>query len=310
MRKDIDLLCIGDAVLDIYLNIDSFPLKADKIVSSERTSFVPGGMCTVAITASRMGLRTALFDFLGKDPAGSLLLSVLRKEGVATEGIVSSSGRHTAICAVLVSRKKEHTFVGYGGSGVPSQLLSRRLRAVLPGTRAIFFDGYFISQTARTADMMRGILEQCRKMGVTVAFDPGPLIGTIPDPGFFLTNSDIVFVNEVEHRFLRRFKSVHSSGAKGNLIVVKTGERGAYATDGIVSVRVPGVKVRRLENTVGAGDAFDAAFMWAHLGGMDLEDSLNAGNIVASRKVSSPGLSGIPSGKEVVREMRKKRYRS
>jgi len=81
---------------------------------------------------------------------------------------------------------------------------------------------------------------------------------------------------------------------RGKRVVVCT--RGADGAIGLESggelVRVPADPVPRVVDTNGAGDAFFAGFLTAHLAGRALPDCLRNGAHVAAECVRSPDLAG------------------
>ena len=71
-------------------------------------------------------------------------------------------------------------------------------------------------------------------------------------------------------------------------VVVKLGPAGASWTDGTRSESSPAAPATVVD-TIGAGDAFDAGFLAARLGGADPGASLHAGALAAARAVSQRG---------------------
>ena len=78
------------------------------------------------------------------------------------------------------------------------------------------------------------------------------------------------------------------------LVAVKLGERGCYVTDGKESHLIEAYNVDVVDTT-GAGDAFDAGFIYGLVKGKDLYTCGMFGNFVASRCVSKMGArTGLP----------------
>jgi len=75
---------------------------------------------------------------------------------------------------------------------------------------------------------------------------------------------------------------------------VTRGERGAAVYGEGRFIEIPGIPVR-VADTVGAGDAFSAGFLYSHLRGHDIEESasfaVRIGSFVASRKGAVPEYS-------------------
>ena len=81
--------------------------------------------------------------------------------------------------------------------------------------------------------------------------------------------------------------------------VVKLGPQGAIAFSGSETVHVPAFPLQPVETT-GAGDCFDAGFLFAWLNGKPLAESLAWGNICGGMSTRRPGgIDGFPAPAEV-----------
>ena len=78
--------------------------------------------------------------------------------------------------------------------------------------------------------------------------------------------------------------SEHSAGT----VVVKDGAHGAIASDGGETASAPAITVRAVDPT-GAGDVFDAAFIYGTFAGWSLVERLRAANLCAGLSVQRTG---------------------
>jgi sugar/nucleoside kinase (ribokinase family) len=72
------------------------------------------------------------------------------------------------------------------------------------------------------------------------------------------------------------------------LVVVKLGSEGAMACRGSERVVVPAVKLEVVD-PVGAGDSFDAGFLYEFVRGSDLRTCLETGNLAGALSTTRPG---------------------
>jgi 2-dehydro-3-deoxygluconokinase len=87
-------------------------------------------------------------------------------------------------------------------------------------------------------------------------------------------------------------------GAKA--VAIKLGPEGAYCASRQGHATVPGVAVRRVVDTVGAGDAFAVGVISGLLEGLALPDAVRRGNLIGARVVQFPGDSdGLPLRREL-----------
>lgn len=110
--------------------------------------------------------------------------------------------------------------------------------------------------------------------------------------------------NEGELRLLTG-KSLKAGASKcieagSEVVVVKRGMDGSYATDGRREVNIPVYGERGIDTT-GAGDAFNTGFFYGSLGGCDLAQSCELGAKVAWFSVQKPGArDGLPTLEELI----------
>ena len=72
------------------------------------------------------------------------------------------------------------------------------------------------------------------------------------------------------------------------LVVMKIGAEGAVAQRGEERFSSPAVKVNTVDS-VGAGDSFDAGFLWQYLRGAELSTCLTAGNLAGAFSTTRSG---------------------
>jgi ribokinase len=88
-----------------------------------------------------------------------------------------------------------------------------------------------------------------------------------------------------------------STGVK--IVVVKLGSKGCYVTDGAEKLSVAPFKVK-VADTTGAGDAFDAGFLYGLIQNKSLYECGQLGNFVASRSILAMGArAGLPYTKDL-----------
>ena len=168
-----------------------------------------------------------------------------------------------------------------GSAAVPA-----RQRAALAGADAVVVD---------LAEHSRWALPAARALGKPVWCDLHDYDGRSAFHTEFRDAADYLFVSEERLDDPRRF--LHEQVAAGKRLVVCTrGARGALAlVPGGEIVEVPADPVPEVVDTNGAGDAFFAGFLSAHLAGRPLRDCLRlatgtAASCVGSRELAAEQL--------------------
>src|SRR5262249_17990029 len=87
------------------------------------------------------------------------------------------------------------------------------------------------------------------------------------------------------------------------LAIIKLGAEGAVARRGDEVVYVPGMPVAVIDTT-GAGDCFNAGFLYGYLNDMPLEECLRRGNICGGRATTTRGCAATPTAAQIEERLR------
>ena len=93
----------------------------------------------------------------------------------------------------------------------------------------------------------------------------------------YLTESDVVTGNQSE------FQQVFGGSSKNCVRVMTQGSEGATISTSLEQVHIPALTVPNARNTIGAGDAFAAGFLYAYPNGSTLMQSGTLGAVAAAR---------------------------
>jgi sugar/nucleoside kinase (ribokinase family) len=164
--------------------------------------------------------------------------------------------------------------------------------AVLAGFGHIHFGGVYLQHSFR--HRIAGLLAAAEKLGITSSLDPqwdGTERWEYMDE--WLPRLTWFFLNEDEARSLTRAGTAEEAllvlASRTRCPLVKTGERGVLAHVKGEALRIP-ARVVQVVDTTGAGDSFDAGFLYAtREKGMDVAEAAAFGNAVAARSCTFVG---------------------
>jgi ribokinase len=115
---------------------------------------------------------------------------------------------------------------------------------------------------------------------------------------------DVFFLNQIElQKFCKEtsvksaIKKLQDMGLKG--IVLKLGKKGSVYYSPTQTYREPAMKVKCRDST-GAGDVFNAGFVFGYLKKLNPSNCLKIGNFVAGEKIQHYGIV-VPTQKEMNR---------
>jgi sugar/nucleoside kinase (ribokinase family) len=274
---------IGDIAWDVVMRP-----RGDLVWGSDvygRVDLLPGGSsANVAVWAARLGAAVRLAGRVGDDLLGRLLRQHLRAEGLDAD-VVEAPGEPTPRIGVMIRADGEHAFVTDHSD--PLRLRAADLpMTLLDGAGLVFLNGYSVFM-AGSPDFAAPLLREARARGVAVAFDPSSFSLARRYGGRRLLEGigplDILLANEEEAAALLDEQAGGTPDryapllASASLVVIKQGARGAstLTRDGLTHAPAPEVKV---VDTMGAGDAFDAAFLTAWLAGAGPAEALARAN--------------------------------
>jgi sugar/nucleoside kinase (ribokinase family) len=219
--------------------------------------------------------------------------ALLRRTGIDLAGLETVRGAATPSCVIAHDASgAQVTFIDQGPMGdaraarIPERLLAR-CRWLHLGTG----DPAYLMRLQRAA----------RSRGLKVALDPAQEIHYRWDRATLtatLQGSELFFGNEAEAeraRSLLGLRTVAQLTERVPVVVITRGARGARAFTRRGRVETPAVRVVKVADPTGAGDAFRGGFYAGWLGGQALEDCLSAGTRSAARWLAArhPPTRGI-----------------
>jgi sugar/nucleoside kinase (ribokinase family) len=289
------LLVIGDVVTDVLV-LHSGPVAAGTDTPADIVVRPGGSAANTAAWAASLGAPVTLLARVGAD-TGDWHRAQLTTAGV-TPALSVDPDRPTAVIVVMVDDAGERTMLTNRGAG---ELLGPGDwdDVLLEGVGHLHLSGYllFAPQGRELADLATA---RARGRGLTVSVDPAStgFLRTFGAADFVAATAgaDVILPNQSEAALLTGESDPGTAAAKLSqsygVAVVKLGEDGAVAArDGLITAQVGGRSVTAIDST-GAGDAFAAGFLVAHLAGADDDAALRAGCEAGSSAVTR--VSGRP----------------
>ena len=290
----INVLCIGDVMLDVIARINVSPQKINfGSDTASRISTSSGGAAgNVAAWLTRTDARSTIVSHVGDDPAGAAIIAEFDALGVS-HGDLVIPGETSGVVVVLVDSSGEHTM--FPDKGANSRLTAQDLPD-LNSFQAVYISGYaLLNPLAR--DGVLAMIEKIKADGLPIYFDPAS-VGAMKDVADkelhnWFSMMDVLFLNEEESIYLTG--SVDIERALNYLldfsqvVVIKRGSAGAIAkARGFDSISLPAVAATVVDTT-GAGDSFAAGFIASYSKNHDLTAALQAGGELAAGCVAIVG---------------------
>lgn len=297
----VEVLVAGDLFLDLVMTgFESWPNPGEESFAKEFHKEVGGGAAITACCLSKLGVRTLVSGVVGKSD-GQWMLDELSKRGVDASRIRMVEDEPTAF-TVSVSTSNDRALFTYGGANgkFPAILDSIADLAQRTGARHVHL-GHPVNP-ARAKSLFQAIHDA----GCSVSLDVGWHPGWLSDPEVIgaLRMVDVFFPNLREASEITKEtkprRALEVLGRMGlRCVALKMGGEGAaLLCNEQVMFQEPGRVVA--VDTTGAGDCFDAGFLYAWLREMSPRQCLKAGAACgeASVKVMG-GVAGAPTRGEL-----------
>lgn len=283
------------------LNVDKL-FKVNRIVGEDEEGFVRehhescgGSAANTTVGLARLGLKTGFVGKVADDQEGKLLLDAFRKENIDTDGIVLAKGGRSGIVMGFVDKHGERAL--YVASGVNDTIDLKEVSEDYVATTKILHLSSFVGE--KSFETEKQLVEKLPEH-VQVSLDPGMLYArrglTALRP--IIRRAFAILPNEIELKLLTGCE--YEDGAKKllaegvKIAAVKLGKKGCYVTNGKESHLIESFNVE-IVDTTGAGDAWNAGFLYGFLKSKDLRECGKLGNFVASRCIMKMGArTGLP----------------
>lgn len=290
--KPFDLLVVGEINPDLILQgKDVTPAfgQAEKLV--ENAALTIGSSSVIfACAAAKLGLKAAFVGIVGDDVFGHYMLGEMQKRGIDTAHCIISKKETTGF-SVIFSQPDDRAILTHSGS-IASLRYTDIDQDLFNHTRHLHLGSFFMLKSLQK-DVAK-LFANAKAAGLTTSIDTNYDPLETWDSGLHrvLEHTDVFLPNETEALNITCQPTIESALAKlsdVSTVAVKLGSKGGLAKQQGKTVTAPPLKVNVVDTT-GAGDTFDAGFLYGYLHGWSLEKSLQLA--CACGSLSTQGVGG------------------
>lgn len=288
-----DILFAGELNVDVIVSgLRQAPIFGKEILCQGYRELPGSSTGNSACTAASLGLKTAVFSRLGMDRFGDMMLAALEKYGIDTHLIDRSNQYRTGV-TVSLSNDRDRAMVTYCGDTV-NAFEASEIPLEAAKARHVHMPSFYLQP--KVARGLKEVYARAHAMGMTTSLDAGwDELGRWHDHlDDVLAHTDFFFPNESEAAAITGETEAERAAVRlaalGCNAVVKCGGRGSwYCARGAVSADFYPAYETRVLDTTGAGDSFNAGFLYARLKGWDIPDCMRLGNAVGALSVQREG---------------------
>jgi sugar/nucleoside kinase (ribokinase family) len=293
-----DVIVYGPLFCDlIFTDLPEMPTLGTEIFAGDFTLTI-GGSAIVAAGLQKLGVKVGLAADLGNDTLSRLMGQILDDLNI-DQTLIRKHPYPLTQLTVALSFPEDRSFITRlqrpeNPAQLSDILAAHPARHVHLGSFLALFDAPDACQVAH-------------QMGTTVSLDPGwdedalhdpRLLSVLPELDYFLpSQSELSYMMNTTDTVQALEKA--SKYLTHGTIVMKDGANGAWARSRILNEHAPSIDVKPVDTT-GAGDAFDAGFLYGITQGHTINESMRYGAICGALTITNiGGATGTPTLDEV-----------
>jgi sugar/nucleoside kinase (ribokinase family) len=297
---------IGDANVDLEIRLPS----QDTATHANPDPVMSGGgsAANTAAALARLGRSVRFVGTVGDDAAGRFAVHSLAEAGVDVTGmrtLVDDDNATVTVIVVVRDDGERLIYVWPPRGGAHSALDNSMAITAVEDCDWLHVSGICLRASPAREAMLIG-MERARAAGTPVSLDLNLRLENWGwEDGFRQTISEAIERADVVFGAAQSeicaltgitdpFEAAAAVAGDERTVVARLSEHGAIAVHRGVAVSSPGLPTEVID-TVGAGDAFNAGFITARIGGAPLSDALTQGNAVAAFTISRPGARSTPT---------------
>lgn len=311
---DYDVLCIGNAIVDIIAQCDDAFLETNGIIKgamnlidARRAELLysrmgpaietsGGSAGNTAAGIASFGGRTAYFGKVSKDHLGGIFTHDIHAQGVAFDTAPLAGTPPTARSMIFVTPDGERSMNTYLGACV--ELGPDDVEADKAASASVtYFEGYLWDPPkAKEAIRRTAALAHAAGREVAMTLSDSFCVDRYREEFLDLMRSgtvDIVFANSSEITSLYQTASFDEAVAMirkdCKLAAVTRSEHGSVIVRGDETVTIEAAAIRELVDTTGAGDLYAAGFLYGYTQGRDLKACGDLGSLAAGLVIQQIG---------------------
>lgn len=304
MNDKISVTAIGDINIDILTDkIENFPERDKQIVIKNLFIDVGGCAANFSYALSKFNVKVRFIGKLSNDIFRNFILE--RMKGVDMK--IIDSEIPTGITYAINFKDNTRSFITYQGSN--ASLTIKDINFELIEGKFLHIASYFLQNLGKEGTLK--IFKYAHKKGMKTSFDTGWSVSgwkkeEVEEIREILNEVDVFFPNLDEAKKITNENNkdkicdkLLSYGTK--IVALKMGKNGAYIVNEKERIFVEPLKINEeeIKGSTGAGDVFDAGFIYGMLKNFDLKKSGKFASIAAGLKLRGIGREKYPTIEEI-----------
>ncbi len=294
-----EVTSVGDINVDIITTrLGDMPQRDSQVIAPRIALSSGGCAANFARATGKLGAKVRFIGKVGKDIFGNFLRDNLNEVDLRL-----LTGEKTGITIAITLEDNTRSFITYPGAN--SELKVEDIEFNLIDGKCLHIASFFLQGLRESTSE---ILDYAHDKEMITSFDTGwdPRGWSEEDTRLvkdILRKVDIFFPNISEGKAITGAKDEKEICKNlldlgPEIIGLKRGKKGSYIATSDESYSIPPFRVKTVDTT-GAGDVFDAAFIFGHLKNWDLRKTGRFANAAAALSTTGYGTERYPSEEDV-----------
>jgi len=290
-KKLFDAIVIGELNVDLILHQpEAFPQLEKEILADNLTLTMGSSSAIFAANLASLGTKVAFVGKLGNDTFANLIEGSLNNANVDTRFIKRDPQLKTGV-TVILTYGEQRAMITYPGA-MSYLTIADIDEKIFQKARHLHVSSFFLQKGMRKD--FRGLFLNAKNSGLSTSLDPQwdpdeewdeHLKNTLPFVDIFLPNfqeAQCISGKADPKEALRYFSQWVS------IPVIKMGTTGAMALKNDEIYFSPSYQCNAVD-AVGAGDSFNAGFVYGYLSGLPVLKCLQIANACGALSTTKPG---------------------
>lgn len=295
-KKNIDILCVGEVLVDFIGHQSGVQINNTR----DYHRYLGGSPTNVAMNSARLGLKSVMVATVGDDGFGEYIFKRLGEVGVSTDYIKKIDTKPTSV--IFVSRTEDTPdFIPFrkADNFIIEDQISKN---ILERTNIFHTTCFALSKNPAQSTIIKKA-EEAFNLGCKLSIDVNyakKLWSSQEDalkvikayckfnPLVKISGDDMLrlFEKPMPHEDI--FNFFHSEGVE--TVCLTLGSKGVKLSQkGKNIIQLPAVKVDKVMDATGAGDAFWSGFLFAYIKDKPIEKCLEVALQLAALKLQNVG---------------------
>jgi len=309
--KEFDVVVVGELNVDLILNnIDSFPEMGKEKLAGNMDMILGSSSAIFASNLSSLGAKVAFIGKIGTDSFGDLVLESLEKKGVDTKMIIRDPALATG-ATIILNFGEDRAMVTHPGA-MDHLMIDDVSEEYLRNAQHLHFSSAFL-QPGIKKDLSH-LFKMAKNLGLTTSLDSqwDPAEKWDLDLKNILPYINVLLPNQKEAIFLTDSKNIDQAlntldTFGSEIVAVKMDNQGSLVRQNGNNNKLPAFLNKDVVDSIGAGDSFNAGFIFKYIQGKDLNECQSFANLTgAINTTAAGGTTAFENYNEIMKIARQK----